>query len=105
MVYYATIIWIDKKLFISHTEFGLQEIIFGYIAMTEFAAVVFMRTKTFLKYFPSFHSLIVISILYYCQICDFGFKKIACYAAFSLGGVLFTWMILNLEIPAHTTWD
>jgi hypothetical protein len=73
--------------------------------MTEFGAVVFMRTKTFIKYFPSFHSLIVISILYYVQICDFGLKKIACYAGFSLGVVFFTWMILNLEIPAHTTWD
>ncbi len=84
---------------------GLQELIFGFIALIEFAAIVFMRTKTFIKYFPAIHSLIIVSLLYYGQICDFGFKKLACYAAFSLTGALFSWMVIKLEIPAHTTWD
>lgn len=96
LVYYATIVWIDKKLFITHIQAGLQELIFGYIALTEFVAIVFMRTRTFIKYYPSFHSLIIIAILYYCQVCDFGLKKIACYAGFSLSIALLSWMILNL---------
>ncbi len=96
LVYYATIVWIDKKLFITHIEAGLQELIFGFIALSEFIAIVFMRTKTFIKYYPSFHSLIMISILYYTQVCDFGLKKIVCYAGFSMCGALLSWMILNL---------
>lgn len=105
MIYYASIIWIDKKLFISHNELGLQEVIFGFIAISEFAAIVFMRTRTFIKYFPSFHSLILISVLYYAQVCDFGFKKLTSYFGFSISAALFCWMVLNLEIPAHTVWD
>lgn len=84
---------------------GLQEVVFGYVAMSEFAAVVFMRTKTFIKYFPSFHTLILLSVLYYVQVTDFGLKKTACYAGFSLGAALFCWLLLKLEIPAHNTWD
>lgn len=34
LVYYASIIWIDKHLFITHTELGLQELIFGYVAVS-----------------------------------------------------------------------
>lgn len=105
LVYYASIIWIDKRLFLAHTELGLQELIFGYVAMTEFAAVVFMRTRSFLKYFPSLHSLILVAVLFYAQVVDFGLKKLACYAAFSLGAALFAWMVLRLEIPAHNSWD
>jgi hypothetical protein len=105
LVYYATIIWIDKRLFFSHIELGLQELIFGYVAMTEFAAVVFMRTRTFIKYFPALHTLLLVAVLFYAQVCDFGLKKLACYAGFSLGAALFAWMVLRLEIPAHNSWD
>lgn len=96
LVYYAAIIWIDRKLFETHAESGLQELIFGYVAMTEFAAVVFMRTRTFIKYFPSFHTLILVAVLYYAQVTDFGLKKMACYLGFSLGAALFSWMVLSL---------
>jgi len=105
MVYYSSIIWIDNKLFHSHVEYGLQELLFGFIALSEFAAIVFMRTRTFIKYFPAFHSLLVIGLLYYGQICDYGFKRIAFNAIFSISAAFFSWMVLKLEIPAHTTWD
>jgi len=74
--------------------------IFGFVALTEFAAIIFMRTRTFIKYYPSFHSLIMILLLYYIVIADFGFQKLACGAAFCISCALFTWMVLNLEIPA-----
>lgn len=73
--------------------------------MTEFAAIVFMRTRTFIKYYPAIHTMLIVSLLYYGQINDFGFKKLACYCAFTISWALFSWMILKLEIPAHNQWD
>lgn len=34
LVYYATIIWIDKRLYHGHVEMGLQELVFGWIAIS-----------------------------------------------------------------------
>jgi hypothetical protein len=34
LIYYAVIIWIDKRLYKTHIEMGLQELVFGFIAMT-----------------------------------------------------------------------
>lgn len=96
LVYYAVILWIDKGLYKTHVELGLQEMAFGFIALIEFAAIVFMRTRTFLKYYPILHSLIIISAMYYAQVCDFGFKRIAFYAAFTTSGALFAWMVMKL---------
>lgn len=79
--------------------------VFGFIALIEFAAIVFMRTRTFLKYYPALHTLIIISAMYYAQVCDFGLKRIAFYAAFTTSGALFAWMVKKLEIPAHTQWE
>jgi hypothetical protein len=96
LVYYAIIIWIDRHLYKTHVELGLQEMLFGFVALTEFGAIVFMRTRTFLKYYPVIHSLFIVTLLYYGQICDFGLKKIACYCAFTLSWALFSWMVLKL---------
>ena len=34
LVYYAIIIWIDKHLYKTHVELGLQEMLFGFVALT-----------------------------------------------------------------------
>ncbi len=49
--------------------------LFGFIALIEFQAIVFMRTRPFLKYYPITHSLMVLMFLMYCQFVDFGLKK------------------------------
>lgn len=105
LVYYAVVLWIDKGLYNNHIEVGLQEIVFGFVALIEFAAIVFMRTRTFLKYYPAIHTLIVVAAMYYAQTSEYGFKKLAFYAAFTASGALFSWLVVELEIPAHTTWD
>ena len=64
-----------------------------------------MRTRTFIKYYPPIHALLIVALLYYGQVCDYGFKKLVCYWAFSISAAIFSWMVLNLEIPAHNTWD
>jgi len=64
-----------------------------------------MRTRTFLKYYPPLHCLLMITLLYYGQVCDYGFKRLLCYWAFSVSAALFSWMVLKLEIPAFNTWD
>ena len=103
-VYYATIIWADRQLFLNGVEMGLQEMLFGFVALTEFAAIIFMRTRTFLKYYPTLHSLALLLLLYYLQSAGFGFQKLACVTAFSVSLALFAWMVLHLEIPSQTTW-
>jgi len=47
----------------------------------------------------------MITLLYYGQVCDYGFKRLLCYWAFSVSAALFSWMVLKLEIPAFNTWD
>jgi hypothetical protein len=59
-----------------------------------------MRTRTFLKYYPPLHCLLMVTILYYGQVCDYGLKRLLCYWAFSVSAALFSWMVLKLEIPA-----
>ena len=76
-IYYASIIWVDRQLFRPAIELGIQEIVFGFVAATEFVAIIFMRTRTFLKYYPSFHSIALVLLLYYLQAPSFGFQKLA----------------------------
>ena len=70
--------------------------LFGFVALSEFAAIVFMRTRTFLKYYPALHSLTLILLLYYFQSAGFGFQKLACVSAFTLNLSLFTYMVVQL---------
>lgn len=64
-----------------------------------------MRTRSFIKYYPPIHCLLMITLLYYGQVCDYGFKKLVCIWAFSLSLMMFSWMVIKLEIPAYTVWD
>jgi hypothetical protein len=49
--------------------------------------------------------MLMIALLYYGQVCDYGFKRLLCYWAFSISGAIFCWMVVKLEIPAQTEWD
>ena len=86
-------------------ELGAPEFLFGYLAIVEFAALIFMRTKPFIKYFPIINSLNIVVFMLYCKASPFGFKLLAMLAVESFGFAMFSWMMLKLEIPAQTTWN
>lgn len=70
--------------------------LFGYFAIIEFAALVFMRTRPFLKYFPVINTLFIFFFMLYCKFSHFGFKSQAVFAMQFLGISLFAWMVLKL---------
>jgi len=78
---------------------------FGFIAMIEFMAITFVRTRPFLKYYPLTHSVLLVMFLIYCQFVPFGLKKNCLMIASTASLTLFTKMIIEFEIPAQTTWD
>lgn len=78
---------------------------FGYFAVVEFGALIFMRTRPFLKYFPVINTLMILFFMLYCKFSHLGFKSSAVACMQFLGIALFAWMVLKLEIPAQKTWQ
>jgi hypothetical protein len=103
--YYTIIIELTNLFFDQPMESSVGEALFGYFAIIEFLALVFMRTRPFLKFFPLINSLIVFFYMLYCKFSHFGFKLLAGISMNTLGIALFCWMVVNLEIPAQQTWS
>lgn len=74
-VYYAVILKLSDDIFYQKTEQGLEEMMFGFVAMIEFCAITFMRTRPFIKYYPITHTLLMSMFLVYCQFVPFGLKR------------------------------
>jgi uncharacterized membrane protein (UPF0136 family) len=83
-----------NDLFYQKSEEGLEEMMFGFIALVEFLAIVFMRTRPFIKYFPLIHTLMVIMFLVYSQFVVFGLKKNLLMMAITASLSLFALMVL-----------
>jgi hypothetical protein len=102
--YYTIIMELTTLFFDQPMESNVGETLFGYFAIVEFMALVFMRTRPFLKFFPIINSLVVFFYMLYCKFSHFGFKLLGGLSMNALGIALFAWMMINLEIPAQTTW-
>lgn len=96
LIYYLLIIYITKLFFIMPSEGGVEEIYFGYLAIVEFAALLFMRTRPFIRHFPVANSLCIFLFLLYCRFSLYGFKLFAILAVHSFGICLFSWMMMRL---------
>lgn len=70
--------------------------VFGFIALVEFLAIVFMRTRPFIKYYPLMHTLFIIMFLIYSQFVVFGLKKKLWMIVVTASLSLFTLLILEL---------
>lgn len=70
--------------------------LFGYLAIIEFSALIFMRTRPFMNYFPVINTLLIFFFMLYCKFSHFGFKFQAVFALQFLGISLFSWMVLKL---------
>ncbi len=93
-VYYAIIMQLANDIFYQKSEDGLEEMLFGFIALVEFLAIVFMRTRPFIKYYPLIHTLLVAIFLTYCQFVTFGLKKVLLMMVVTGSLSLFALMIL-----------
>lgn len=78
---------------------------FGFVAMIEFCAITFMRTRPFIKFYPIIHTLLMVMFLTYCQFVTFGLKKNCLMIACASSIAIFVKMVVEFEIPAQTTWD
>lgn len=87
------------------SESGVEETYFGYLAIIEFGALIFIRTRPFIRYFPVANSLSLCLFLLYSKFSLFGFKLFVVLLAQFFGIALFSWMMMKLEIPASTTWN
>lgn len=94
--YYTIVLEITNMFFDQPMEGGVGEVLFGYFAVIEFMALVFMRTRPFLKYFPVINTLLIFFFMLYCKFSHFGFKSQAVLAMQFLGLSLFAWMMLKL---------
>ena len=103
-IYYIIIMRLTEFFFDQSMESGVAELLFGYLAVVEFAALIFMRTRPFIKYFPILNSLNLIAFLLYCEASVYGFKFYAMLAVQFFGIAMFSSMMLKLEIPALTKW-
>lgn len=96
LIYYELVIYITRFFFDTPSEEGVQELYFGYLAITEFAALIFMRTRPFIRYFPVAYSLTLFLFLLYVKFSIYGFKLYAMLTVHSFGICLFSWFMLKL---------
>lgn len=105
MGYYTVVVQISNLFFDQPMESGVGQVLFGYFAIIEFAGLVFMRTRPFIKYFPVINTLFIFFFMLYCKFSTLGFKMPAVMGMQFLGMALFSWMVLKLQVPAQKTWN
>lgn len=96
LVYYISILMLAELFFDLSMEGGIAELLFGYIAIVEFASLIFMRTRPFIKYFPLFNSINVILFLLYCKVSPYGFKMFGMLTLEFVGISIFSWMMVKV---------
>ena len=105
VLYYALIIRSSVVIFGSVAETGVEELFFSFMAMIEFAAIIFMRTRPFIKYYPKIHTLLMVGFLIYCEFISIGYKKLLLNCLIGASLSLFLWMVIRTEIPASNIWN
>ena len=99
-IYFGVLTAFENLIFSKPTLETTKENLLGIIAIAEFCSLLFIRTRTSIKYFPLIFILLQWTFVYYCCIVDFGYKN--WLLSFSIFGslTLLTYLILQLEIPA-----
>ena len=105
LIYYQIITTVTIYFFDMPSQTGVEESFFGYLAIIEFGALIFMRTRPFIRYFPIANFPVLFLFLLYSKFSLYGFKLFAILSAQFFGIAMFSWMVMKLEIPAQTTWN
>ncbi len=84
---------------------GVNESYYGFLALLEFASLVFIRTRSSLKFFPLLTNLILFIFCYYFQATLFGFYQLGFYVANFWILFFFAYLLRTYEIPSVNTWN
>lgn len=95
----AIYIW-SILLFYKSIPKGLDENFYGFIAFLEFSTLLFMRTRSSLKWFPRFSAVFIISFLYYVQYTAYGFYSMALYLLIATNLGMLAYHLILFEMPA-----
>jgi hypothetical protein len=82
----------------------LNDNFFGYVALIEFASLIFIRTRSSLKYFPIGIFITFSAFVIYVNITSYGFYFLFFTFIALVANIFFGLMLLCFEIPA-LSWD
>eukprot|EP01017_Pseudomicrothorax_dubius_P036517 TRINITY_DN5234_c0_g1_i1.p1 TRINITY_DN5234_c0_g1~~TRINITY_DN5234_c0_g1_i1.p1 ORF type:complete len:314 (-),score=50.13 TRINITY_DN5234_c0_g1_i1:115-1056(-) len=99
-IYLTSLFLWNSLLFYKSAPRGLDESFYGFVAILEFAALVFIRTRSSLKFFPGFAVLLLVSFLMYFNTSVYGFYSLALYNVIFLSLAGLAYVLLYFEIPA-----
>ena len=95
----AIFIW-SALLFYKSLPKGLDENFYGFIAGLEFATLLFIRTRSSIKWFPVLTLLPIMCFLYYVQYTAYGFYNIALYLMMTVCLSILGYHLAAFEVPA-----
>ena len=90
--------WGTSTYLLEMTEFSLLSWIFLDIYIIEFASIFYIRSRPSMRYYPIFHTFIIVFLLTYIQLGSLGSKSVAIMTGISLDLSILTWFITFIEI-------
>ena len=99
-LYLSSIFIWSTLLFYKSIPRGLDENFYGFVAFLEFLTLLFIRTRSTLKWFPRFSFIMVLSFLYYVQFNAYGFPTTALFVLMTVVSAIFFYHIIIFEVPA-----
>ena len=103
--YFGLMVAIGNLIFTKVVPGALNENFFGVVAGAEFCSLLFLRTRTSIKYFPFCFVVLQIMLIYYCSMVDFGYKNWMLAFDVAMSMLTLSFLITKLEIPAQAEWD
>jgi len=87
-LYLAALVFWNLLLFSKSFPKGLDENFYGFLALAEFLVLLFVRTRSTIKFLPKMSVITMLMFLYYVQYTPYGFYNIALF--------MMSWTILGL---------
>jgi hypothetical protein len=84
---------------------GLPEAYFFSIFVLEFVTILFIRTRSSIKYFPKFITLINIWFLFYCNSYFYGVMYEAYSFIFCFSMFIFVFFVKYWELESQNNWN
>ena len=100
LIYLGSSAFWSVLLFDKSSPKGIDENLYGFMAIIELSSILFIRTRSSLKYFPKFTMILLFTFLYYCKFSFYGFYFIGFYIIVELIIISFLLNIYYFEMPA-----
>ncbi|EGR30162.1 hypothetical protein IMG5_139650 [Ichthyophthirius multifiliis] len=91
-------------LFYKQLPKGVDENFLAYLAILELISLIFIRTRSSLKWFPLFSMALIYTFLFYVQNTLYGYYALFLYSIICFLVVVFAFILLEFEIPA-ASWN